>query len=132
MKIVVNDPKTGKNYQRELTPEEEAALYGRKIGEKIIGDIIKLPGYELEIRGGTDKDGFPMLKSVEGVRRARVLLSGPPGFHPRRKGERRRKTVRGNTISSDIAQVNLKVIKYGDVSLEELFKGEGSGGAKTG
>jgi small subunit ribosomal protein S6e len=49
------------------------------------------------------------------------LLSGPPGFHPRKKGERRRKTVRGNTISEDIVQINTKIVKKGEKPLEELI-----------
>ncbi len=131
MKIVINDPKSGKSYQKELSKEEEAVLYGKKIGDKVYGEAIGLEGYELEITGGTDKDGFPMIKSLEGTRRARLLLSGPPGFHPKEKGERRRKTVRGNTIAEDIAQVNMKVIKHGAKALEEIFKkGESVGGSK--
>ncbi|MEM5853975.1 MAG: S6e family ribosomal protein, partial [Candidatus Aenigmatarchaeota archaeon] len=80
-----------------------------------------LPGYVLKITGGTDKDGFPMHPSVEGSVKKRVLLSEPPCFHPKKKGERRRKTVRGNTISSDIVQINVKMVKKGEKSVEELI-----------
>ena len=37
------------------------------------------------------------------------------------KGLRIRKTVYGNTISSSIAQVNLKIVKQGQKSVETLF-----------
>ena len=40
----------------------------------------------------------------------RVLLSGPPGFHPKEKGERRRKMIRGNTITEDIVQINTVIV----------------------
>ena len=43
------------------------------------------------------------------------------GFFSKRKGERRRKMVRGNNYTQDIIQVNAKVVKAGSVSLEELF-----------
>ena len=36
------------------------------------------------------------------------------------KGQRKRKTVRGNTISNDTVQVNCKVVKKGEKPLEEL------------
>ena len=95
-KIVVNDPETRKSFQIEVEKSKAVGLIGKKIGEEFNGEIIGLPGYLLQITGGTDKDGFPMYPSVEGMGRRKILLSGPPCFHPRRKGERRRKTVRGN------------------------------------
>jgi hypothetical protein len=38
-----------------------------------------------------------------------------------RAGLKLRKTVCGNTISSNITQVNLKVLKYGAKSLDQIF-----------
>jgi small subunit ribosomal protein S6e len=121
VKIVISDPATRKSYQLELEQSKAIALIGKKIGEELNGDLIGLPGYTLKITGGTDKDGFPMHPNVEGGVKKKVLLSGPPCFHPRKKGERRRKTVRGNMISEDIVQVNTKVIKKGEKALEELI-----------
>jgi small subunit ribosomal protein S6e len=126
MKIVISDPKTGKSFQREINKEEEEKLYGKKIGENVNGEIFGLKGYELQIIGGSDKSGFPMRKDVQGSKKIRILLSSPPGFRPKKKGERKRKSIRGNTISSEIAQVNMKVAKEGEKKLEEIFgkKGE--------
>lgn len=95
-------------------------LIGKSIGEEFNGDIIGLPGYTLKITGGTDRDGFPMHPKVKGPGRKKVLLTSPPCFHPRLKGERRRKTVRGNTISEAIAQINVKIVKKGEKPIEEL------------
>jgi len=89
--------------------------------KEIEGAIIGLKGYKLQIRGGTDKDGFPMRKDVHGTERRRILISSGPGFKKKRKGERRRKGVRGNVISEFIEQVNVKVTKQGDKKLEELY-----------
>lgn len=119
-KIVVSDPKERKAYQKEVD-QKASGLIGRKIGEVVPGDLLGLNGYKLEITGGSDKQGFPMRKDVEGTARKKILLSGPPGFHPERKGQRKRKSVRGNTISSEIVQVNMKVVEYGKKSLGELF-----------
>lgn len=122
VKIVVGYK--GKCYQKSV----ENVLVGRKIGEKISGEIIGLKGYELEITGGSDNAGFPMKKNIPGIGRKRVLLTkGSVGLRKvKRKGARIRKTVRGNTISNNIAQINLKVLKVGKTDLEKLFKSEKS------
>ncbi len=99
-----------KAWQITVTGQAAEQLVGMKIGDRFDGSLVGLPGYQLEIRGGSDNSGFPMLPSIPGPVKKRVLLSGPPGFHPREKGERRRKTVRGNTISHDIVQVNTMIV----------------------
>ncbi|WP_088336405.1 30S ribosomal protein S6e [Methanopyrus sp. KOL6] len=123
-KVVVADPEKARSYQVDVKGEDAEKLIGKRIGDVIDGEIVGLPGYKLKITGGTDKDGFPMRPDIHGPVRVRPLLSGPPGFRPERKGERRRKTVRGNTISEDIVQVNTVIVKYGDKPVEELL-GEG-------
>ncbi len=133
-KFVVSDPETKKSYQIEIEQSKALSLIGKKIGEEFNGDIIGLSGYVLQITGGTDKDGFPMHPKVEGMGRKRVLLDSPPCFHPKKKGERRRKTVRGNTISEDIAQINCKIVKKGEKPIEDLVpskKKEGGEGSKS-
>ncbi len=120
MKVVIGT-KSGKAYQITLTEEQAKALVGLKIGDKFNGELIGLPGYELEITGGTDKDGFPMRPDLPGTGRARLLLSSGPGYVPREKGVRRRKMVRGNTVALDIAQLNVKVVKEGSKPIEELL-----------
>jgi len=119
-KIVVSDPKSKKAYQKEVD-QTSSGLVGKKIGEQIDGGSLGLSGYKLEITGGSDKDGFPMRKDVEGIGRKKIILASGPGFHPERKGERKRKSIRGNTISADIAQINTKVVSYGQKGLEEIF-----------
>lgn len=86
-------------------------LIGRKIGDIIDGSTIGLAGQKLRITGGTDKDGFPMRPDVHGGVKARIILAKGVGFHPRRKGERRRKIIRGRVVTEDIAQLNLKIVE---------------------
>lgn len=124
MKIVISDPKTGKSYQKEITKGNENFLIGKKIGDKIDGSFLGLNNYVLEITGGSDSSGFPMRKDLIGTRRAKLLLTKGVGFRTNKKGLRKKKTVRGNTIASDIAQVNCKVVSYGEKSLEEYFSSE--------
>lgn len=99
-----------KAWQITLTSPQADKLIGLKIGDQFDGSLVGLPGYKLLIRGGSDNSGFPMIPSIPGPVKKRALLSGPPGFHPREKGERRRKTVRGNTISHDIVQINTVIV----------------------
>lgn len=112
-KIVVSEPKSKKAWQVE---KEVPGLMGKKIGDKISGSLIGLNNFTLEITGGSDKDGFPMRPDLPGSTRKKVLLSGGPGFNSTRKGMRKRKYVRGNIISEEIVQVNLKVVEgEGDI-----------------
>ncbi len=118
--IGVIGSKDGKSYKADLSEK----LVGKKVGETIDGSLIGLEGYELLITGGSDKQGFPLRKDVEGQKRVKSMLSKTPGFKPKRKGERRRKSVRGKIIAEDVAQVNLKVVKAGKAKLEDVFKKE--------
>ncbi|MCX8190603.1 MAG: 30S ribosomal protein S6e [Candidatus Aenigmarchaeota archaeon] len=119
-KIVVSDPENRKAYQIEVEKSKAMFLVGKKIGEEIDATLLGLSGYVLKITGGTDKDGFPMHPNVEGMVKKKILLEGPPCFHPEKKGQRKKKTVRGNVISEDIVQINCKVVKKGEKPLEEL------------
>jgi len=94
---------------------------GKKIGEAFNGEIVDLNGYELEITGGSDKSGFPMRASIEGSERQRVLIEEGSGIREKEDGTMRRKSVRGNTVSTDIEQLNAKVMEEGSKSLEELL-----------
>jgi len=40
-----------------------------------------------------------------------VLLSEGPGYRPRRRGERRKKTVRGNTVTPETTFLNFKIVE---------------------
>ncbi len=122
MKIVVSDPKTGKAYQVETDDAKARNIYTKRIGDKIDGEVAGLPGFELEITGGTDKDGFAMRFDISGQQRKRILASGGAGHKPKEDGERRRKLVRGDTVAADIAQLNVKVVKVGSKPLEEILK----------
>jgi small subunit ribosomal protein S6e len=120
-KVVVSDPETGRSYQVEVKEPEARRFIGLKIGDRFDGAILGLSGYELQITGGTDRDGFPMRPDVAGPGRKTVLLSSPPGFRPTKAGERRRKRVRGRQISEAIAQINTKIVKRGEKPIEEIF-----------
>ncbi len=110
-KVVISDPATGKAEQVEVKGDKAIKLIGLRIGDVIDGALVGKPGIKLKITGGSDKAGAPMRPDLPGGVKRRLLLSGPPGFHPRRRGERRRKLVRGNTITEDIVQINTVIVR---------------------
>jgi small subunit ribosomal protein S6e len=110
-KIIVSDPENGTSKVVELEEARTLPLIGRKIGESVDGAIIDLPAHKLKIMGGSDKDGVPMRPSVHGGVRRNVMLSGGAGFKPEGKGQRRRKAVRGNVITDEIVQINIKIVE---------------------
>ncbi|MCX6749098.1 MAG: 30S ribosomal protein S6e [Candidatus Pacearchaeota archaeon] len=131
MVFKINLGHKGKTWKLELDSE---SLIGKKIGEKLQGQELKpeLAGFELEITGTSDKAGFPGKKGLEGANLKKVLLIKGFGLksRPRREGKRKkrkmplgfrlRKTLRGNTISKDTNQINIKVLKI-TKPLEEIF-----------
>lgn len=110
-KLIVSDPKSGKAQIVELEGSRAVPLIGRRIGETVDGSIANLAGSKLLILGGTDKDGFPMRRDIQGGVKTKVLLSEGTGFHATTKGQRKRKTIRGNTITEDIVQINLRLVE---------------------
>ena len=110
-KIIVSDPQTGTSKVVEIEEARAAPFIGRKLGETLDGSAVDLPAHTVQILGGSDKDGVPMLGNVHGGVRRRVVLSGGAGFSPKKKGERRRKTVRGNIITDEIVQINMKIVE---------------------
>ena len=112
-KICINEPKSKKAWQVE---KDVPSLIGLKIGDKFDGSLVGLSGFTLQVTGGSDKDGFPMRYDLTGTARKKVLLSKGPGFKPFREGMRKRKYIRGDTISADIVQVNCKIVEgEGDI-----------------
>ena len=124
-KVVVNDIKTGKSFNISVSGHHANSLIGKKINDEVDGIFVSLPGYKLQITGGTDKDGFPMRHDVPGSARRRLLLSRGLGYKPKERGKRKKKSVRGNTINQEIVQVNMKVMKPGAKPIEDLVKAEG-------
>ncbi|HEX58899.1 MAG TPA: 30S ribosomal protein S6e [Methanomicrobia archaeon] len=124
--VIVSDPKTGRAYKVEVKGDRGLEFIGKKIGDMIDGGVVGLPGYKLRITGGSDKDGFPMRPDLPGTARRRILLTTGPGYRPKERGIRRRKSVRGREISADIFQINVKIEEYGHKPVEELLGGQTS------
>ena len=114
----------GKTVQIEKDVKDSPVI-GKKIGETIPGDFLGLDGYELKVTGGSDKEGFPMASDIVSARRKRLLrVAGATGFRSNIHGLRRRKSVRGCIIESDIMQVNCTVVKEVSKNFESFIKKE--------
>ena len=120
-KLVVNDVKTGKSYQKVVCGEAADIFKKTKIGSIVSGNELGFPGYEFEIKGGSDNCGFPMRRDIEGIGRRRPLVTNSIGVHIKGKGIKKRKTLVGNTLSKSISQINLKTTKYGNKSIIDIL-----------
>ena len=96
VKIVMGS-KDGKSYQ---TSAENNVFTNKKIGDKV-SDVEGFSGYEFEITGGSDKDGFPMRRDLEGPGRRKILLGGGAGIRINVKGMKERKSIRKNKKIKD-------------------------------
>jgi small subunit ribosomal protein S6e len=123
-KAVINDAGSGKSHNVAVSGHHANSLLGKNVGEVVDGIFVGLPGYKLMITGGSDKDGFPMRKDLPGGRRKKLLLSSGVGFNALYPGERRRKAVRGRSVSPDIVQLNMKVTQQGSKPIEEILSSE--------
>jgi small subunit ribosomal protein S6e len=110
-RIIISDPDSGTSKTLEVEENRAVPLIGRKIGEVLDGTIVGMTGHKVKITGGSDKDGFPMRPSVHGGVRRKVMLGGGVGFNPKTQGERERKTVRGNVVTDEIVQLNMKIVE---------------------
>ena len=132
MPFKINISHKGRTIKKET---ENESIIGKRIGEIIRGNEIsaELVGYELQITGTSDKAGFPGKKDIEGPELRKVLLTRgfslktkPKGLSKKSKkmsgGLRFKKTVRGNTISTDTIQVNTIVKTEGQNKFDTLGK----------
>lgn len=109
-KLVISDPKTGKSEAQEVKDSNAQLLVGRKIGEIVDAASIGLAG-KIMITGGSDKAGFPMRSDVFGGGKNYVLMSSGVGFKSKTAGAKKRRLVRGNTITEEIFQLNAKKVE---------------------
>jgi small subunit ribosomal protein S6e len=105
-KLIISDPATGKSSASEIEGARAQALIGRSLGETIDGSALGIGQGKFLLSGGCDKNGIPMRSDVHGGVKKYIVLSDGPGFNPTRHGERRRKLVRGKTITDETYQIN--------------------------
>src|SRR5512137_494852 len=113
-KLVISTPADGKSKTVTADDAQAQSLIGMKIGDTLSGEQFGFSGQELIVKGGSDKSGVPLRSDIAGGGKRKILLSGPPGYHPKSGGQRKRKLVRGNMITEDMVQINLMVKQPGE------------------
>ncbi len=151
-KAVINDTRPsagGRAYAVDITGSNYNHFLGKKIGDAVDGMFVgegdqSLSGYKLEITGGSDVTGRPMRPDLDGAGVKSVLVSPGVGYKGKRyvkknaqvyrykyDGIRRRRNLRGNVISQDTRQINLKVVEAGNRTLPVIFGLEEEAAAET-
>jgi small subunit ribosomal protein S6e len=110
-KLIISDPMSGKSTASEVEGARAQALIGRSLGEVIDGSALGIAQGRITITGGCDKNGIPMRADVHGGVKKYIVLSTGPGFRATRHGERRRKLVRGRTVTDETYQINFTLRK---------------------
>jgi len=119
-KITISDTKV-KSITRELKDNDANPLLGLLIGQETDASLVGLEG-KIKITGGSDKSGVPMRSDLLSSARKRILIPKGVGLQETKKGMRKRKLLRGNTISEEIYQINSRY--DGEIKVEEPKKEE--------
>jgi len=124
MKINIAAPEFGNQKFIDIDDEKKLrCLYEKRISQEVPGEDLgeEFGGYVFKITGGNDKQGFAMKQGVLTNNRVRLLLKeGQSCYRSRRVGERKRKSVRGCIVGSDLSVLNLVIVKKGDADIAGL------------
>jgi len=124
MKLNISYPATGAQKIIEIEDDRKLRVFmDRRMGQEVPGDSLgeEFKGFVFKITGGNDKQGFPMKQGVLHPTRVRLLLSdGHSCYRPRRKGERKRKSVRGCIVAQDLSVLALSIVKTGPTDVPGL------------
>jgi len=124
MKLNISYPVTGCQKVIEIDDERKLrAFYDKRMCAEVDGEILgdDFKGYVFKISGGNDKQGFPMKQGVLTAGRVRLLMrDGVSCYRQRKRGEMKRKSVRGCIVSQEIGVLALVIVKKGDAEIPGL------------
>merc|ERR1712179_247907 len=102
----------------EIDDEKKVRVfYEKRMGQEVEADSIGDEWKGYVVRMG----GFPMKQGVLTNNRVRLLLSkGHTCYRPRRTGERKRKSVRGCVVDSNLSVLALVIVRKGDGEIPGL------------
>ncbi|OAO16645.1 40S ribosomal protein S6, partial [Blastocystis sp. ATCC 50177/Nand II] len=107
MKLNICYPALSSQKPFDIDDENKLRVFmDKRISQEVEGDCLgdEFKGYIFRITGGNDKQGFPMKQGV--------LCN--------HRGERKRKSVRGCIVGSDICVLNLMIVKKGEQEIPGL------------
>jgi len=124
VKINIAYPPYGSNQLIDVDDERKWRVFlDKRLAEEVPADSLgdEFKGYVFKITGGYDKEGFSMMQGVMLNHRTRLLLDGRTGqYTPKRHGCRKRKSVRGCILGSDMSLINVVIVKRGPTDLPKL------------
>jgi len=124
MKLNIAYPATGCQKVFDFEDEKKVRIfYEKRVSQEVDGSSLgdEWKGYVFRIGGGNDKQGFPMKQGVLTNQRVRLLLGkGHSCYHPRRTGERKRKSVRGCIVDANLSVLSLVIVKKGEQDIPGL------------
>jgi len=124
MKINIANSSTGQQKLIDIDDDHKLkVMYDKRISHEFPADTFgdEFKGYVLRITGGEDKQGFSMKQGVLVPGRVRLLLkAGHSCYRPGRKGERKRKSVRGCIVDHNMSVVSTVIVRKGDVEIPGL------------
>jgi len=124
MKFNIANTATGQQKCIEIDDEHRYKhIFEKRISHEVpidnFGDEWK--GYVVRLTGGEDKQGFSMMQGVLAPERKRLLLkAGANCYTAKRKGERKRKAVRGCIYNYDMAAISCVIVKRGEADIAGL------------
>jgi len=124
MKFNIANAATGQQKCIEIEDEHKYKhIFDKRISHEVPLDPFgeEYKGYVIRLTGGSDKQGFSMKQGVLTYDRVRLLMKkGQSGYRPGRKGERKRKSVRGCMYNHAMSAVSGVIIRKGEADIPGL------------
>jgi small subunit ribosomal protein S6e len=124
VKINIAYPPFNTNQMIEIDDEKKWRVFlEKRLSEEVPADSLgdEFKGYVFKITGAYDKEGFAAMQGVMLNHRVRLLLDGRTGqYSPKCHGCRKKKSVRGCIIGSDMSCINVAIVKRGPADLPKL------------
>lgn len=124
MKLNISNPATGAQKLIDIEDEKKVRpFFDKRISQEVDASCLgnEWKGYIVRVSGGNDKQGFPMKQGILTNNRVRLLMKrGMSCYRERRSGERRRKSVRGCIVDSNLSVLSLVIVKKGEQEIDGL------------